>query len=72
MRCVFVRVCVSKYVAPWDHSGTSHQPPQGRIRPSAHPTHQSHLEDTHSQEQYGGALQTVFDLLSSSQQHAGC
>lgn len=46
------RVCVCKYAAPWDTPrATSHQPPQRRIRPSAHLSHQSHLE-----EQHGGAL----------------
>lgn len=49
---VMWRVCVCKYAAPWDTPrATSHQPPQRRIRPSAHLSHQSHLE-----EQHGGAL----------------
>lgn len=41
-------VCVCKYVAPWEHPATSHHPPRRRIRPSAHLSHQSHLEDTHT------------------------
>lgn len=55
-------VCVCKYVAPWERPATSHHPPLRRIRPSAHLSHQSHREDTHTSEQYGEALWTVFDL----------